>query len=68
VCNKIVSPYKVELIGYEEIGKLASPINADVEVPAYRASELRGKIKVEFDYFSDDLCRERKTDTVVIGN
>lgn len=72
VCNPIQAPIQIELTEYARIGnqplptKDNNPSSANKEYPAYKRIPLKGKIKVEVEYFVDGNCKNRQTFSKVL--
>ena len=65
-CNKIPNPYTIELVEYRKIGEKEAEDNTNYMAPVFETTELKGDIKVEFEYFSDDKCKNKKFFSEVI--
>jgi hypothetical protein len=70
-CSKIQIPYTIQLVEYKKIG-MKEPLETleikDYKVPVYQTVILKGKIKVELKYYTDDKCKNKKIFTTIIEN
>ena len=63
VCNPIERPIKIDLIEYEKTGEKPAPKDhgrkANIQYPVYKTIPLKGKLKIEIEYFKDSQCKDR---------
>ena len=69
VCNPIEQPIKIDLIEYEKIGEKTAPKayknKADIKFPVYKSIPLKGKLKIEIEYYKDSNCKDSITYTKI---
>jgi len=60
VCQKIENLLEIKLVEYKRIGEReVEYLGRNYTVPVYQSVKLKGKVKVEFEYFSDKECKNK---------
>jgi hypothetical protein len=67
VCNPIETPYQVELAEYRQVGEEAAPDDPAKKVADFQTVPLQGKVKVEFTYFMDETCQDKKIFSTILN-
>ncbi len=67
ICNKIDNPINIKLTEYKKIGEKESLETKDYLVPEYQTVNLSGKIKIEYEYFTDKNCKNKKIFSTIIN-
>ncbi len=70
VCNKIEEPLEINLIEYIKVGERKAPKEkwTKYKVPVYKTKNLRGKIKIKLNYYTNSDCTNNKTYFKIIEN
>lgn len=72
-CEKIEKPYTVKLVEFNKIGEKMVPKDeisrlAGQMLPVYQTETLRGKVRVDINYFNDSACQIPKIFSTTIEN
>ena len=59
-CNQIENPVVINLVEYKKTGTKEAQDSAGYMAPVYETVELKGDIKLEFEYFADSKCSNKK--------
>ena len=59
-CTKLPKPQVIELVEYEKVGDKEALDSKGYMAPVYKAIDLKDNIKVEFEYFTDEQCKNKK--------
>ena len=66
-CNAIETPYQIALIEYRQVGEKAAPDNLAKKVAEFQKVQLKGKVKVELTYFTDEMCQDEKIFSTILN-
>ncbi|NCC70954.1 hypothetical protein EOM09_05210 [bacterium] len=70
-CFKVDSPIKVTPFQYVEIAKKRRPTNTGIDgiwptAPVFKKEYLKGKIKIDIQYYSDDKCNVKDSISKIV--
>ena len=67
-CIKLPQPYTVQMVRHTKVSEKAPPDSGSTTntVPVYQTVPLKGEIKIDIKYFSDEQCRDKKNFSTVI--
>jgi len=59
MCERVQGPIRIDLVEYKKIDEKKEEY-LDKKIPEYQSIKLKGLIKIEFEYFSDSKCKNKK--------